>query len=387
MDSRRRSSWRSVALAAMFVAGCFARSLPAQQVGRAPLEVLVLEAPALLTALGRPHLVYELHVTNFGAHPVTLAGLEVVGDDGALLAKLTQAQLSQRMVLLGGEGRPVVESLPPGARAVAYMWLTLGSARAIPQSIVHRLRAAAGGGAEEVITTAAVPIRRGPVAVAAPVSGGPWVAVRGPSNSSPHRLSFVTMNGAAHVPQRFAVDWVRLGDDGRFFEVDGADVRNWHGYDEPVYAASEGTVVLARDGAPDRQPLDRLIPATTEASDAPGNVIVIDMGGGVYASYAHLKAGSLKVRQGDRISAGQVVARVGSSGNSLAPHLHFQVSNAVEPLAGEGLPFALQTFTLVGRVSSLATMLSGGAWSASDAQPTRQVTDELPLEDMVVRFP
>ena len=123
-----------------------------------------------------------------------------------------------------------------------------------------------------------------------------------------------------------------------------------------------------------------------DAADAPGNVIVIDVGDGRFATYAHLKAGSLQVKQGDRVVEGQVLARIGNSGNTLGPHLHFQIADAPEPLSGEGLPFALRSFELVGRIASLPGLLSGTAWAANAAQPARAVSGEMPLENMVVRF-
>jgi murein DD-endopeptidase MepM/ murein hydrolase activator NlpD len=146
-------------------------------------------------------------------------------------------------------------------------------------------------------------------------------------------------------------------------------------------------VALVRDGAPDRQPLDAAVAAATvEAIDAPGNVVVIDIGGGRFAAYAHLRPGSIRVTAGAHVAAGALLARIGNSGNALGPHLHFQVADAVEPLAGEGLPFALRGFTLIGRVPSVPALIGGAAWTASPSQPRREVAAELPLENMVVRF-
>jgi murein DD-endopeptidase MepM/ murein hydrolase activator NlpD len=376
-----------MALAAMCVAGCYARVLSAQQVGHAPLEALVPEAPALATALGRPHLVYELHVTNFGREALTLDGLDVVSGDGAPVATLTAPQVGQRLTVVAGEGQATAGVLPPGRRAVIYLWLTLAPEQQAPRALAHRLHVRTADGETTTIATAPVAVRAAVASLDPPLDGGPWVAVRGPSNSSPHRLTLVAMNGRVTVPQRFAVDWVRLGDEGRLFKGDGTRVQDWYGYDAPVRAASGGTVVLVRDGAPDRRPLNVDAPPIVDAAEATGNVVVIDMGGGAFASYAHLRAGSIRVASGDRVSAGQLLARIGNSGNTQGPHLHFQVASAIEPLAGEGRPFALNAFTLEGRMPSIPALLSGGAWQATPTQPARQVTEELPLENMVIGFP
>jgi len=70
-----------------------------------------------------------------------------------------------------------------------------------------------------------------------------------------------------------------------------------------------------------------------------GNHIVIDMGDHRYAMYAHLQRHSAMVRPGDRVVAGQQIARCGNSGNSTEPHLHFQIMDRSRPTFAAGLPF------------------------------------------------
>jgi murein DD-endopeptidase MepM/ murein hydrolase activator NlpD len=69
-----------------------------------------------------------------------------------------------------------------------------------------------------------------------------------------------------------------------------------------------------------------------------GNHVVLDLGGGVYAALAHLRRGSLLVRRGDRVAAGQQLAECGNSGNSAEPHLHFQLMDHPSVLQAAGLP-------------------------------------------------
>ena len=70
-----------------------------------------------------------------------------------------------------------------------------------------------------------------------------------------------------------------------------------------------------------------------------GNQVAIDLGGNRYALYAHLIPGSIRVKEGDTVKAGQVIAKLGNSGNSTEPHLHLQVSDRPDFLAGEGIPY------------------------------------------------
>jgi murein DD-endopeptidase MepM/ murein hydrolase activator NlpD len=95
-------------------------------------------------------------------------------------------------------------------------------------------------------------------------------------------------------------------------------------------------VVAVIDGLLDQPP--GKMPSDIAIEEADGNSIVLDLGSGRYALYAHLRAGSIMVKAGDRVQRGQAIARVGNSGNTLAPHLHFHVMDTPSPLASNGLP-------------------------------------------------
>jgi hypothetical protein len=372
----------------LLACGIFDVRSRAQQIGRAPVEVHMPRSPTPVVALGRSHLVYELHLTNFGTSAVTLQQIDVLDRERRLLASWSGGQLRQRIRIIGqGEGaRAPTDVVPPGMRAVAYLWISLQPGASPPGVLMHRLTFADGGAERETITTPAQGLASAAPAIASPVRGGPWVAIRGPSNASGHRLSLVTLEGRTRVPQRFAVDWTLLGEDGLPFRGDRTDRTNWYGYDAPVYAVAAGTVVLVRDGSPDRNAFGAEPPAMMDAAAAPGNVVVIDIGHGRFATYAHLKPGTLGVSNGDRVVEGQLLARIGNSGNSLGPHLHFHISDGPEPLGAEGLPFTLRSFELVGRITSLPGLLAGTAWRSHAEQPRRTVSAEMPLENMVVGF-
>jgi murein DD-endopeptidase MepM/ murein hydrolase activator NlpD len=115
-----------------------------------------------------------------------------------------------------------------------------------------------------------------------------------------------------------------------------------------------------------------------------GNHVILDLGGGAFALYAHLQPGSLKVKLGDKVRRGQVLGLVGNSGNSTEPHLHFQVSDANAPLGSEGLPYAVSSFEVLGRVGG-ATGGTSAVWTPLPSPEARKM--EMPLANVVVRFP
>lgn len=359
----------------------------AQQIGRTAVEVQILQTPAEVVALDRVHLVYELHTTNFGATAVSLDQLDVLDGD-TVLARWTGPQFWQRSVVIGQMPAPPdpARSLPPGARVVTYAWISLPPGRGAPVALSHRLTISQGDAIPDTVTTAAMAVAPSRPALASPVEGGPWIAVRGPANGSPHRLALVTAGGRVRIPQRFAVDWVRLGEDGLLFRGDGKDVTDWYGFDAPVHAVAAGVVALVRDGQHDHPALGSPPPAIMEAHEATGNVVVLDIGAGQFATYAHLKSGSVDVSEGDRVVEGQIIGRIGNSGNTLGPHLHFHISDTREPLAGEGLPFALRRFHLLGRVPAFPALLGGTPWTPNASETPRPVRNEVPLDNMVVRL-
>jgi hypothetical protein len=128
-----------------------------------------------------------------------------------------------------------------------------------------------------------------------------------------------------HLPiYRYAIDVLKLGPDGRL--VDGSDlvVTNWYGYDEPVYAPADGQIVKVVDGLPCGPIGNR------DTVNPAGNHVVIDIGNGRQVLLAHLVAGSVAVKEGEYVTSGALIGRVGNSGNSEAPHLHVHVQSASE---------------------------------------------------------
>lgn len=120
---------------------------------------------------------------------------------------------------------------------------------------------------------------------------------------------------------RDAVDFVRLDEEGHPYRGDPNLEEAWYGFGEPVLAPAGGTVVSVSDVHAD-EPVGNL-----EQKPPYGNHILLDIGSGRYAMLAHLQRGSAQVREGERVRPGQQIAAVGDSGNSLVPHLHFQVQD------------------------------------------------------------
>ncbi len=186
-----------------------------------------------------------------------------------------------------------------------------------------------------------------------PLAGASFAAV-GPTLHTAHRWA---------LPEEFAYDIARIGEGNLSHRGDGQAFTDYYAYGLPVLAAADGTVAMAVNDQPEDLGVLRKPGEAVEAYGArlqalqgallargvraiAGNLVMLDHGNGEYSLYAHLVPGSVKVRVGDKVSAGAVLGKLGSSGNSTEPHLHFQVCDAPDPLACAGIPVAFENIEL-----------------------------------------
>jgi len=345
------------------------------------VDVVVPIAPTAFKADGKWHIVYELHLNNMDRWDYRLTKVEAISGDsaGRSLVAYAGAELETVMSRPGQPGATEKSKLGGGTMAVVYMWATLDTAEALPATIRQRLSVKIGTYPEEMtVETAPIPVGRPAIEISAPLRGDHWLAGNGPSNSSGHRRALLPIDGHAAIAQRFAIDWVRLRDDGKTFHDDEKDNKNYLAYGTDALAVANGVVTEVKDGIPENVPgIDsRAVPITLETVG--GNHVILDIGGGHFAFYAHLQPGSLRVKLGEKVRRGQVLGLVGNSGNSTEPHLHFHIENANSPLGAEGLPYSLPSFEVVGH---------GWGWTPAAAQGPAEVhKNEIPLESEVVNF-
>jgi hypothetical protein len=340
---------------------------------------------------GRYHLLWETALQNATSLDLTVSSIEVRSDGDTLLA-LDEQAASEVVEVLGT--READSVIGPAEGATMFLTMAFESEADIPDSIEHRVTVTAeplpGGeavdtGAETEVDTEHVVPTLGP-----PVEPGDnYIAADTCCTSTRHIRAGLPINGQLWFAQRFAVDWEQVTDDGRFVEGDPSDPENYVIYGKTAIAATDGTVVLVIDGLEDQVPGE--LPGTSIPLDeADGNSVVVDIGDGLYMMYAHMKNGSIKVAEGDQVSRGDEIGQVGNTGNSSAPHLHFHVMDGPSPLASNGLPYVIDSFTVTGRgestenfdaVENTETPLT--IVSVDDEGPR---TDELPLDLSIVDF-
>lgn len=342
-----------------FARPSFARQMPPPAPENDPLYMRVVATPyppeaAILDGAGRRHSAYELYVTNFGKTPLKITKLDVQGKDGDKVVVNQSASGKQLaamfMPVTGGDAIKANDPvLAPGGTGVFFIfadWITdQGDPDALDTAITieqHGERSGSG-----TIHAAALEVNQDdPIVIRSPLRGKNWLAANGPSNTSAHRRAMLPVNGQPHIGQRYAIDWVQLGDDGKSFTGDESKNNSYHAWDQEIHAVGDGKILAVRDGIPENVPNSGKIAVPITYTTLAGNHIIEDLGDGHFAAYAHLRPGTLKVKAGDTVHAGDVLAHLGNTGNSSEPHLHFQVCDEPSFPASEGLPFAIDKFTL-----------------------------------------
>jgi Peptidase family M23 len=342
---------------------------------------------------GRVHIVYELVLTNTSPTPATLKKIEVL--DGSNSSKVLGSSGGQELLsCLRTTGRVPAENPTIGFNSTRLFLidLSLDPAIALSEHLMHHIEVLGAPSpgpkpATPVLldyTVAPLEISRQLPVISAPLSGKHWVAVNGCCGAdSIHRSSSLSVNGGIYFAQRFAIDWMRLDEAGRFVHGDLSNVHNYDSYGADVLAVADGTVVETLNDLDDQKPGTLPDPKTITLENVDGNHIVMDLGDGVFAFYAHLQKNSVRVSPGERVKRGQILGELGNTGNTSAPHLHFHLMEGISVLGSNGIPYQIDSFSISGRVSAAdfaaATGVEGD-WSkglSPDANPRH---NQFPLD-------
>ncbi|WP_407531120.1 M23 family metallopeptidase [Methylobacterium oryzisoli] len=310
------------------------------------------------------------------------------GSSGRPLLVLDRGAIGQRLSLGGRRGSEAA-SLGASQFGVVFLHVGLDPGARIPATLIHEI----DGFAEPLKTDLSMQIAETPVideplpVLAAPLRGGGYVAGDGCCDSIRHVRALLPLNGAFRLAQRFAIDWERIDGENRIVRGDLKDVRSYRIYGEPVLAVADGAVVGARDDLPDQVP--GALPPNLPIAEADGNFVVIDIGGGAFVLYAHLRPGRVRVRVGERVRRGEPIGEVGNSGNSQAPHLHLHVMDHASGLLANGLPYVFESYTIsasdeAGTADFDRAEATGSPLTLTPRSPPLAVRHALPLDLSVV---
>ena len=192
---------------------------------------------------------------------------------------------------------------------------------------------------------------------------GEWMVPSTPGKRIPS-------HGTDQLGQRYAydllqIDWGKKG--MHFFDASklryhffGIPLDKCYCWGQKVYAPCGGRIVKAEDGYKERRIVhlvsDMFVvlknaftfdPEKTGLNLVVGNHIIMECANNVFALFAHFQNGSITVSAGDNVKKGQVLGKVGHSGNSTAPHLHFQLMDSSDPLTAKGIPCVFEKYEIL----------------------------------------
>lgn len=378
------------------------------------LTPLAKSAFPFLGTDGKYHVAYNVAILNVSAQPATLEKVEIVDaeDPTKIVASFSGPQLVDPACPFGDCNRlrylysgPVADaSVPIHESRLLYVDFTFDSLEDAPTTVLHHvyLTGKSNLTSREVeefdyLATPYDIAAATPLVISPPLRGDDWVALNGCCLPGfPHRDAILPAGGVVGNSQTFAIDWKKTNDEGAFYEGDKTNNESYLDYGEPVYAVADATVVAVLDGIepnpPGIQPSqDPATAADITLQNVDGNHVILDLGGGIWAMYAHFQAGSLEVEVGDRVRNGDLLARLGNTGNANASHLHFQLMDGPNILTANGLPYVFDEFTYRGQVS-LETILAAddflsGTFFPADLPAGEPRTGERPLNLDIVDFP
>lgn len=217
-----------------------------------------------------------------------------------------------------------------------------------------------------------------PITMTLPLRGE-WMTPNTPGSRVPSHGT--DLFGARYAYDFIQVDWTRRGlpayrgSLARYL-FRGVAVEDYYCWDAPVYAPCDGVVVVAKDGWLERPRTNlradvrnayrnatRFNPRCDDVRMIAGNYVIIQYAERVFAALCHLRMGSVAVASGQRVNTGELLGRVGHSGNSYMPHLHFQLMDHLDIAVSHGLPCVFATYEV----------WRNGAWQcAENAMPRRK---------------
>lgn len=326
-----------------------------------PITSFIVAPPdPVLGSDSRYHMVYELQISNITTLTWTINSIDILdANSNEIYASFSGEEVTDIIQTIGK--RQPINSLEGEQSGIVFLTFSVESAEDIPANLTHRFNITVPGGipagfanfagippdaeqyAQFTGQTGVTPPDA--ILLSPPLSGDGWVAADGCCTAVRHVRGYNAVNGKIFFAQRFAIDWEKLNDEKRIFVGDPLDVNSYFCYGEDVLAVSNATVVTVVNEFEDQVPGQ--LPQGITLAEVDGNHVVLDLGGGRFAFYAHLIKDSITVEVGEQVVSGQVLGKVGNTGNTLAPHLHFHVMDSPASLGSNGLPYIYDSYELI----------------------------------------
>jgi hypothetical protein len=352
------------------------------------IDVVVPTPPRYVRGTdGNIHLEYDLVTTDVMSAPVGLTSLVVTSGDTEL-ARLDTDALKDVTFPFLSDTTTVEISSSTAVVSIIDVILPTDRYADVPKQVTNELTYTLADDAPfrtiiRTLTTAgptADVARANPVVIESPLRNDGWLALNACCHPNSHRSFLLPTNGTVHAIETFAIDWVQFVD-GQPAQGDGSQLSDFYGYGQTIHSAIDGKVVSVRNDLPDAPLNSGGGNDTVKApEDYGGNGVVVKINDHQYALYGHMIPGSVIPKVGDRVKAGDPIGKLGNSGNSTVPHLHFGMQETADAFAGNSVPYVIKSYTLTGR----GTFSADGKLTVTPVNSAQKKT--LPLTNDMVDF-
>jgi hypothetical protein len=202
-------------------------------------------------------------------------------------------------------------------------------------------------------------IMKDPIIIDFPLMGE-WIAPNTPGYKVPS-------HGLDKFGETYAYDFVKVEDGKKslkFYDtsileyiIQGVSLKKCFGWGSEIYSPCDGEIIRTENGVEERKIVkliddlkymknitNKFMKGEAEYMEVAGNYVILKIREKVYALFAHLKKDSINAHEGQKIIKGQIIGRVGHSGNSTAPHLHFQLMDNIDFRIAKGIPCAFEKY-------------------------------------------
>lgn len=314
------------------------------------LEMNVTFAPIKVkTTNGKVNLLYGVELPNFEKLGYKLKDFQV--SNSTTLTLLCSIKDTTKNLLLHkayDKSLTSEEYNTPNSAVHSTFRISIGlllDPEHVPQKLKHKIILTKDGNDKIIEETETVVEEQLPI-ISPPLKGSGLVAGATTSLENNHHPAFqLTYKGKTTVIERYCVDWVKIDEAGNYFSGDPNVLESWYIYGQDVYSVADGTVISVENDFPDQQMTGPQYETTVY--NGTGNYVVIQINGG-YAVYCHFKPNTITVKSGQKVTRGQLIGKVGNSGDSTPPHLHFGLHSEFPYYISESLPYYIDSMEKTG---------------------------------------
>ncbi|MFZ1789820.1 MAG: M23 family metallopeptidase [Saprospiraceae bacterium] len=351
-----------------------------------PLKVIAPTSLQFITIDGKSTAYYEIYLINDGLDTFKISQLSVM-DSNEKLVYLTLKRESLINSFSNYSNNEETKNLQINPGDTALIYIVFIAPNKEIKSIHHQIHFESGevGKSENLTLQSYSTICHflDPIVVGAPLQSGIFASIYEPSWEQGHRRVIYAMDGTARIPGRYAIDFMQIDSTGKYVIGDENVVANFLGYGANVLAVADGVVASVRSDFSESATLSEH--PDYFAEDATGNYISLKIGNQQFAFYEHLQPKSIRVKPGQQVKKGEVIAALGFTGQSTGPHLHFHVADADSPLGAEGIPFVFESFHWHGSYKNFEHF-GKSKWQELDDKKPLLLINERPVPNGVIQF-